>query len=181
MFTGSPFGVISGLTFVGLLVYACAVDVRSRRIPNESVIMLALAGLVLSVAHFGVGPGALRASTGLAVGLALWLPFHVVRLLGAGDVKLFAAGSAWLGAGGALEAALIAALAGGLLAAVWMLRAHGVLASMRALGTAVAAPGTVLEADRESSEGRVQRLPYGIALATGLVVVAWWPGILFGM
>ena len=62
-----------------------------------------------------VWPGLVRALSGLALGFSIWIMFHVAGGMGAGDVKLFAAAAAWLGPGGAWRAALVAALAGGVL------------------------------------------------------------------
>lgn len=179
VFTGSPLGLISGALFVTLMLGACISDVRSRRIPNRLVIALAVSGLVASVLSFGVATGLIRALSGLGVGLLVWIPFYAVRLIGAGDVKLFAAASAWLGVSGALEAALVAALLGGLLALIWMLRERGVVGSARALGLAIAAPASLMRGADERGPGSL-RLPYGLALAGGAVVVAWWPGIILG-
>lgn len=179
MFTGSPFGVISGLSFLALLLAVCVSDVRTRRIPNRLVATLAIAGVAFSVATFGAGAGMVHAFAGLGLGLVIWLPFHVVRLIGAGDVKLFSAASAWLGMRGALEAALVAALVGGVLAFFWMLRARGAAGSARALGLAVVAPSTLMREESERAAGSA-RLPYGVALAAGAAVAALWPGLVFG-
>ncbi|HJU91074.1 MAG TPA: prepilin peptidase [Gemmatimonadaceae bacterium] len=179
MFSGSPTGVISGLAFVGLLLAACISDVRTRRIPNRIVAALAIGGVLYSILTFGASAGALRAVAGLGVGLAIWLPFHIVRLLGAGDVKLFSASGAWLGVTGALEGALLAALIGGALAIFWMVRARGVVNSARSVAIAIAAPSTMMHNDAKESPASV-RLPYGVALAAGAAIVAWWPGVIFG-
>jgi prepilin peptidase CpaA len=179
MFTGSPIGVISGLAFVALLLGACVSDVRTRRIPNRIVAALAIGGMLFSMMSFGASAGAVRGLLGLGVGLLIWLPFHIVRLLGAGDVKLFAASSAWLGVSGALEGALVAALIGGALAIFWMVRARGVANSARSVAIAIVAPSTMMHNDAASSSASV-RLPYGVALAAGAAFVAWWPGVIFG-
>jgi prepilin peptidase CpaA len=179
MFTGSPIGVISGLAFVALLLSACVSDVRTRRIPNRIVAALAIGGILYSILSFGAGAGAVRGLLGLGVGLLIWLPFHIVRLLGAGDVKLFAAASAWLGVSGALEGALVAALIGGALAIFWMVRARGVANSARSVAIAIVAPSTMMHNDAEGSSATV-RLPYGVALAAGAAIVAWWPGMIIG-
>ncbi|HBI68974.1 MAG TPA: hypothetical protein DDZ22_08115, partial [Massilia sp.] len=53
---------------------------------------------------------------GLGLGLAFLLPMYALRLIGAGDVKLLAMVGAFVGAGQILSIALIALIAGGVLA-----------------------------------------------------------------
>ncbi len=62
------------------------------------------------------------ALAGLAVGLALMLPGHVLGATGAGDVKLFAAVGTLLGPTGMLVAFVYTALTGGLLATAVAIR-----------------------------------------------------------
>jgi prepilin peptidase CpaA len=132
-----------------------------------------------SIVSFGLSGGLSRAVIGLAVGLAVWTPFYVLRLLGAGDVKLFAASAAWLGLRGALEAALLAALIGGALALFWMLRVRGIADSLRSLAVALSAPSVLMDTHVERQPQGV-RIPYGVALAVGAGVIGWWPGLILG-
>jgi prepilin peptidase CpaA len=163
-------GLIAGGAFTALLVMASVYDIRTRRIPNRLVGMLVVLGLLYSLINASMTHATLFGGVlGLLLGLVLWLPFYLMGWLGAGDVKLFAASGAWLGPDLTLEAALLAALAGGILALIWMLRAYG----MR--GTAVTA--SLLEASpsvvpQRSSVAR-GAVPYGVALATGVLVAAW--------
>jgi prepilin peptidase CpaA len=180
MFSQSQLGLFPGLAFIGLLVYACVRDVTARRIPNDVVLALALCGMLVSMATHGIGLGAWKASAAIATGLALWLPFHAARLLGAGDVKLFAAASGWLGVPGSVEAAIIAALAGGVLAVAWLLRERGTRPVARVLGVWFGASSWGAGVVQTGEPTSRPRLPYGLALATGLIAQAMWPGIIFG-
>jgi prepilin peptidase CpaA len=146
----APLQLAGGVVFVALLAAACVTDARERRIPNRLVVTLALLGVVYSVATAPWLVGAQRALLGALVGVAIWLPFHLMGWMGAGDVKLFGAASAWLGPAFALRASLLAALLGGVLALVWLARAR-----------LQANPGE-------------RRLPYGIAMAAALALAAWW-------
>ena len=175
IFAGSPFGFAAGAVFLLLLAAVCVSDVRTRRIPNRLVLVIAAFGLAFSLATAPVLPGLGRAAAGLALGLVIWLPLYAFRLLGAGDVKFFAAAAAWLGPGGAVQAALLAALFGGLLSAIWFVRLGGVAYLFVRLAhltrptpdAPLAAGGT---ADR--------RVPYGVAMAAGLASAAWFPQLL---
>ena len=110
-----------GGAFTLLLVFAIAWDLRHRRIPNALVIATISLGLAFALSSLGAKRGAAVAAEGMAVGLALWLPWWWFGMMGAGDVKFFAAAAAWLGPRGALSAALVTALVGGVLGIGWVL------------------------------------------------------------
>ena len=91
------------------------VDLKTRRVPNVITFGTAATGLMLAAAH--VSRVSLPAAlAGLAVGLALMLPGHVLGATGAGDVKLFAAAGTLLGPAGVFAAFLYTAIAGGVFA-----------------------------------------------------------------
>lgn len=167
--------VIAGIVFTSILLIAAIGDMRKRRIPNWLVGALAALGLGYSVYQAPLAAGFFYGVEGLVVGLALWLPFYALGWLGAGDVKLFSAASAWLGPSGSVEGALIGALGGGILAAWWMIRSRGIRNVMDSLGIAAGSPGVL-----SPPEGGIARstLPYGIAIAFGAICSAWIPGIL---
>jgi prepilin peptidase CpaA len=173
MFSSSAFGVSAAAIFVVLLVIAGVSDLRSRRIPNSLVAVLALLGIGYSAAALGSRAGAVSAFAGAGIGLAVWLPFYALHMVGAGDVKFFAAGSVWLGPRFALYAAALSAILGGVLALIMVLRWR-----MR--------PGRVDErvargdaAEDSPGRGGAQlpernALPYGIAMSAALGAIAWF-------
>jgi prepilin peptidase CpaA len=177
VFVASPLGLFAGALFTLLMVLAAIGDVRTRRIPNPIVAVIAVSGLVYS----GLVPpsfvGFLRGLGGFATGLACWLPFYAFGWLGAGDVKLFAAAGAWLGPMRTVEGSLIAALLGAVLALLWMLRSRGLKHSVETLGIAATLPGVL--AETTASSDRKRSLPYGVAMAVGALCAAWVPGLLF--
>jgi len=79
-----------------LLVAALAADVRTMTIPNKLTMPALGAGILM---HAVVdGPPGLRVATGgAAVGIGILLVVYLLRAVGAGDVKVFAALGAWLG------------------------------------------------------------------------------------
>lgn len=152
-----------------LLVAACVTDVRARRIPNAlaaAVLALGLARAALSLAGAAVpnAPTLGAALLAAAVGLAAWMPLYAFGVLGAGDVKLFAAAAAWIGPHGLLGASTAAALAGGLLGLAWI----GARA-LRRPQLALALPGAVV---RPGGAGDT-RLPYALAITAGVLAVVW--------
>ena len=166
--------VAAGCLLMTLLALACASDLRRRRIPNGLVLAMLASGFALSVI---VAPswwtGTTRALGGVALGFAIWVPFHALGLLGAGDVKLMAAAGAWLGARGVVDASLYGAIAGALVALATA-ASHGTL---RAVLSSVAVRLSALGHGRwlripPIAEAKHQ-MPYGVALSIG-IAAAWW-------
>lgn len=183
MFAGSAVRVMAGALFTGLLVWASVSDVRSRRIPNLVVLLLMLGGLGWSLATGGIA-GGVRGVSGLLVGFLIWIPFYAVRVLGAGDVKLFAAAGAWLGPAGALTGAVVAMVAGGALAVALLVAQRRLREGLE--GTALLwtrltrlSARPVVAAEAAPSLDKHKQLPYGVALAIGAAVVAWFPHFSF--
>ena len=110
-FVGSLGLLAAGACFIGALAVASTSDVRSRRIPNRLVVVLALLGLAFSMVTLGPSVGASRALIGFGIGFGLWIPFYALGMLGAGDVKLFAAACCWLAPSQAFGAAFLSAIA----------------------------------------------------------------------
>jgi prepilin peptidase CpaA len=170
--------MLAGAAFTLLLVGACVSDLRSRRIPNVIVAALALSGIGYAFAMMTPQAALVHALGGSAVGLALWLPFWLLRVLGAGDVKLAAATGAWLGTAGVVEAALLGAAVGGVLA-VWALTRHdGVAAGATRFGAWMLASRATRSLLPELTP-KERRVPYGLAIGAGAAVAAWFPGLIW--
>ena len=95
-------------------------DLRSRTIPNWLSLSGVAAGILCGVCNGGLR-GAAMAVAGAGAGFAILLLFHLLGGLGGGDVKLMAAFGALLGPSDVLTAAVIAAVAGALLAMIVLL------------------------------------------------------------
>lgn len=169
--------MIASAVYTLLLVYAAVGDLRTRRIPNNLVLVLGIAGLGFSVLHASPLEGALRGAGGMLTGLAIWIPFYLFGWLGAGDVKLFAASGIWLWPARTVEAAVIAAVAGAVLSLLWMIWNHGLKRVVETIWLATAAPA-VLATSTDSGRSGGRSLPYGVALAVGALAAAWMPEIL---
>jgi prepilin peptidase CpaA len=167
--------LLSWLLLATVLLAAVVSDLRRRRIPNALVLYGLLTGLALQ-AFAPAGAGLLQdggqglgpALAGGLAGLALFLPMWLLRILGAGDVKLMAVVGVWLGTAAVLQAALWTLLAGGVLALV-MAVASGtlrqVLFNTVLVLTSHAPP---LATQPQAAPGL--RLPYAVAIAAGSAV-----------
>ena len=150
---------------------AAIVDMKTRRVPNWLTFGVAAIGVTLASAHVDtVGP--LGALEGLAVGLLLMLPGHVIGKTGAGDVKLLAAVGTLLGPGSVAMAFLYSAIAGGVLAVLVAIRRGRLQQAIESTAMLVRTGGAnVAEVERPSTNNR---FAYAPAIAVGAVVAAVW-------
>jgi prepilin peptidase CpaA len=168
-----PTPVIAGsVVLAALLAAACVSDLRTRLIPNRIVLGTIAAGALFAMVTNPVMSGLTHAGTGLLTGLAVWFPFYLLRMMGAGDVKLFAASATFLGARGAVEGALYTALFGGVLALFYLLVNSGWTLTFMRLGQGVQDPAML----RNAPHAGGRRMPYALAIAAGVLAAFWWPG-----
>jgi len=184
----SPLTLLPLLLLIALLGAAVFHDVRARRIPNAVVFPGMLAALALHAlvpAGAGLfapqpgGLGLLSALGGLGLGLAILMPMYVLRLMGAGDVKLLAMVGAFVGAGQILFVGLATLMAGGVLALVFAafqgkLRALLGNAGRMALHGGLSAMAGDMNGFVAAPEAASGRLPYAIAIATAAAGCALW-------
>lgn len=145
-------------------------DWRSRRIPN----WLTVPGLLLGIAAnalAGGWPGTKDSLLGAGLGLALLLPFVVIRALGAGDWKLVGALGACLGLRDLPTVLLVSVLVNGLIAIGMIIWKKRVLQTMRNFAHMLAAvftlhlPGPALTLDNPEAV----KVPFGVAVAIAVV------------
>lgn len=104
-----------------LLLVACWQDYHDYRINNKLILAGALLGISLNTFLFAQ-TGFLDSVTGLGFGLLLLLPLYLLRVMGAGDVKLLAIVGAFVGQNDIFWVFLYTLIAGGLLALMVLLR-----------------------------------------------------------
>ena len=146
---------------------AAIVDTARRKIPNGISLGVTASGVVLAATGAsGVTVGS--SLIGFFIGLLLMLPGHVLGATGAGDVKLFAAAGAVLGAEHIIPAFLMTAIAGGLLAVIVAWRRGRLLRTFRLTARLFG----LRETAKSEIESPVEhnRFPYGPAIAAGCVL-----------
>jgi prepilin peptidase CpaA len=152
------------------LTAASALDYRTRRIPNELTAGMALTGVALSATHVN-GLSVSASLLGIALGVLLMLPGHVLGATGAGDVKLMGAVGAFTGPALVIAAFLATAITGGVLALV--------VAARRGRVSATLARTSKLVTDRERAKpliegtGKANRFAYGPASGIGTLLVVF--------
>ena len=161
-------------TLLLLMVTTAAIkDLESRRIPNLLLLTGVLGALVLHLLSPQPLAALGSALGGFALGLAILLPFYLLRGMAAGDVKMMAAVGAFTGPAGALHIVIVAWCAGGVMAlAILIVKGRlrlvlsnlwGMLRPMLLRLPRGAAPGP----GSQSSAGSI---PYGVAIAAGTIV-----------
>jgi prepilin peptidase CpaA len=150
-------------TLLLLMVSIAAVnDLATRRIPNR----LLLAGLAGSLLLHGLSaePGAalLSAFGGMLLGLAIFLPFYLVRGMAGGDVKMMAVVGFFTGPTDAFQIAIFTWCAGGVMALVLILLRSRLRLAFVNVGHLLS--GKALPQSAGS-------MPYGVAIALGTIVV----------
>jgi prepilin peptidase CpaA len=157
------------------LILAAIYDIRSHRIPNWLILFGLLFGLIYNTV-FPLSPHntILWPLAGLGLGLLLFLPLYLLRVMGAGDVKLAAMIGAILGPGDTFYAMLASMIVGGVLAVGYVL-AKGTATKMLRNLTALFQLGFLnviggskpeLHIAAASSAGK---MPYGVSIAIGTI------------
>lgn len=175
----------AALVLVALLLIAALIDWLTYRIPNWLTAGGMLFGLVYNT--LTVQPwqdGLLGSVSGLGVGIAVLLPVYLLRVMGAGDVKLMGMVGAIVGLPDIVLAVLYSLIVGGIAAVAFALY-HKAARRMTAnvmdivqsmvFAVAVGTRPTPALAGRAS----IGKLPYGVSIAGG--TIAWLIARLFGL
>jgi len=163
-----------GLFMAGALsvaILGAGTDVASRRIPNRLTypgILVALAGHLIYEGWHGLW----SSLAGGLIGGGIFLIFFLLHAMGAGDVKLITAVGCFAGSSHTLQIVLFSAMAGGVLAlgiALWKRRLRAVLVNVVELIRFHVVERGGVHPELNLSNPQSVRLPYGVAIATGVL------------
>ena len=146
-------------------------DWRWRRIPN----WLTVPGVVLGIAVNSVAggwPGAKASLLGAGLGLAILLPFVVIRSLGAGDWKLAGALGAFLGPQRLLAVLFVTAVIAGVMAVILIVWKRRMTETLRNMWRILAAFLALHLPDSEMTleNPKALKVPFGVALAVAVIL-----------
>ena len=155
-------------------------DVRTARIPNSLTYPATLAALILRIYFLGVS-GLKHGAIGMLVAGGLFLVLFVLGAMGGGDMKLMAAVGMWVGSTQVGLLLVTAAIAGGVLALVSVVRHRALGETLRNTAELMShgltmgpTPHPTLNVQAEGS----RRIPFGVAIAVGTLFCAcnavWW-------
>jgi prepilin peptidase CpaA len=147
--------MIESALLIGAVGVAAVTDIRTRRIPNLLTAGLAILALV---AHLPEGWNTLLSSLSAAILVYILGAFAYHRgIFGGGDVKLMAAATCAIGAGGAVAFVLYTLIAGGVVTLIDLVR-------QQRLRSVLDSTTAVLGFGAQSAHSTV---PYGVAIALG--------------
>jgi prepilin peptidase CpaA len=165
---------------IGLLALAAYLDYQTLRIPNWLTGTGVLYGLLFNTMYSAWAGSDATAGTaasglvfgviGLVVGLLVPMPLYVLRVMGAGDVKLIAMVGSFIGALAMGKALLAIFITGGIVALSTVVARRSLpalLTSLRLIGRGWLQPavGSWLPGTAAS----IGRLPYGVPICLGTV------------
>ncbi len=162
--------LVSTFFLIPLAIVIIYHDVRYRRIPNPFVLATLIGGVSMNLILAGL-PGLISSLSGCGLAFILMFMLHVFGAMGAGDVKLFAAIGAVIGAKLVVPTFVIVVLTGGLLAVVSMVRSGMVVTTMhRVLQIFVGMlPGWQMPKFAVPTDRRYT-IPYGVAITLGSII-----------
>ena len=154
-----------------LALIAGYTDLRSRRIPNWLTVPALLIGMAVNTLLSG-WIGMKISLLGALLGLALLLPFVLLRSLGAGDWKLAGALGAFTGPAALVDVLLGSVFVAGLMAVILIIYKGRVRQALRNIGHILVSlvtfrlPGARVSLDNPEA----LKVPYGVALALTVVI-----------
>lgn len=170
---------------LGLIVLSVAVsisDFKFRRIPNQYLLYALIYALFIFIAMAlelplkGVAKGFLFSILGFVIGGLFLLPPYLLKQVAAGDVKLMMVFGFYLGPKGVIFALLNGAIIGGIWALVLAWQLGGL--SHMVYNLKFMARSAYLTGFREMGwdlrSEKAIKMPYGVALSIGAILVAVW-------
>lgn len=153
-------------------------DVIEYRIPNYCIVAGLIGGLWLQVAIHGVS-GICLWFIGLAVPFAVLVVLYLLRVIGAGDVKLFMVIGGFLGVGPMPSILCYSCLAGAVLALAKMLKERNLFSRLQLLATYLATnllQKSIQPYPVADPQDKKAVIPFSVAIMTGTLL---WNGIIF--
>lgn len=156
-----------------LLLLALVSDLRTYRIKNTITYSFMLVGITANIVMEGFN-GIAFSLQGIMLPAASLFILYMMRIIGAGDIKLLSAVGAVMGAGFALHATVYAFICGGFIAAVLILTRRNGVERLMYLHTYIKSCllfGSLLQYTDFRDKQESGRFHFSIAVASGTAVV----------
>lgn len=147
-------------------------DIRSRRIPNWWSFLAVIGGGLVRAYSGETESGLLSYAVGILFGLAVFVPFFVIRVLGAGDVKMIAFLLGYLGFSAGIRVIVLGFMTGALWGLVKMILQHSFWRRMMILKEYIECllitkkTMPYYQAERDECEGVI---PFAVCLLLGFL------------
>jgi len=156
-------------------------DLRTRRIPNWLTLAGLVSGFGLNGALYGL-EGLERAGLGMLTGFGIYFALHLLHAMGAGDVKLMAAVGSLVGWRWWFHIFFAAVIVGAIAGVVLALSKGRLRRTFGNVGYIVYEighfrPPHLRREDLDVQSEKALRLPHGVAIAAGILIViswTWW-------
>ena len=155
-----------------LVILALISDFRTYRIDNRLIVVLLIAGVLTGLVQGGLN-GLVSSLLGVSLPLLLLFWLYLLRMLGAGDIKLFCSIGGVAGIGFIPWCIAWSFLAGGFTALVIMLVRRNVSQRFRYLGSYLKAcflSGSILEYSEISDQSGGAKFHFSMAIALGTAI-----------
>jgi prepilin peptidase CpaA len=153
--------------YAGLFIAAAVIDFLKRKIPNWTVLALFVVFLIAALSKVLLLGAWWAPVTAGVIAFVVTFALYVMKVLGAGDAKLFTVAALFSSSSGLVQLALVTAIAGGVLAIGYLLaRPNSII-------------GRLVKPSRTAEAGR--GIPYGIAIAVGALATAFLASDMFGL
>ncbi|RXZ84745.1 prepilin peptidase [Paenibacillaceae bacterium] len=163
---------VSAIAAAVLLVIAFVTDVRSALIPNRLTFTACICGWIYHVAIGGVD-GFLYTLGGTAAGFAMLLVLYLLKGVGAGDVKLFAALGSLVGAAAVGNVFIYSILFAGAIGAIVLVCNRSFMRSFATRLMSLLIPAAMSRLRSANSVKPLIKFPFMLAVAPG-AAAAWF-------
>jgi len=172
------FGPAMLVAYLTCLFVAVVSDIRNRRVSNRTNSVLV--AVTVAAAAFGVSQsvGVVGALLSVVTGFACWIGFWLLGVLGAGDVKFFAAAAGWFAPSTSWRLAILSALLGGVLAFAWSVTRRGLGVSLRSLALTLRHPAQARFGARLPA-AHARAFPYALPMAIVFAFCSLFPALPF--
>jgi prepilin peptidase CpaA len=173
MFSIPPRG--AQVLLLAVVLCAAIFDARYRRIPNWLTVSGVIAGLALNAFLFPGLEGVWLSLKGLGLGFGVYLVLHLLRAMGAGDVKLMAAVGSIVGASNWFGIFLVTAITGGVLSVVVSIAKKRLGKTLFNVGFILSEmksgrPAYLKNEELDVKSDKALRMPHGVVIALGTLI-----------